>query len=385
MPPKAKDISQIRVALIWDNFGPMHVDRCEAVAVHFGSRAKVYGVEIGSKSEVYGWNSPEALNFTKVTIFKDIVADSLGLFKRCFGIINTCIKIRAQHVILCHYDVPATLVAAIVLRLMGRKVYAMGCSKFDDYTRSVYREVAKSLFYAPYDGGLSSGTRSRDYMRFLGVRSDNIHGEYNTVSTKRIQILSDSDPAPAGTAFQSRHFTIIARLVPKKNVATAIIAYARLISETGCDRTLQIYGDGILQDELATLCKQLGVEKRVYFNGFATTEVVSKALSSSLCLVLPSIEEQFGNVVIEALCMGVPVLISENCGARDNLIRTAVNGFFFEPDNPVGLTYFLKSLSENEALWRKLCYGANEFAARGDVAEFAKGVERLVSVHDENT
>ena len=43
---------------------------------------------------------------------------------------------------------------------------------------------------------------------------------------------------------------------------------------------------------------------------------------SSLALLLPSIEEQFGNVVPEAQGTGLPVILSDNCGSRDVLVRS---------------------------------------------------------------
>ena len=66
-------------------------------------------------------------------------------------------------------------------------------------------------------------------------------------------------------------------------------------------------------------------------------------LRKSLALILPSTEEQFGFVVLEALALGIPVIVSENVGARDLHVRTGVNGFIFEPDNEKGLAFFMGS------------------------------------------
>jgi glycosyltransferase involved in cell wall biosynthesis len=108
------------------------------------------------------------------------------------------------------------------------------------------------------------------------------------------------------------------------------------------------------------------------------TEGVAKKLAMSVALILFSCVEAFGNVVIEAQAMGLPVLISEVCGAWDNLVRTGVNGFVVEPNNAAGLAYFMSVLSEDRDLWEQMCRAALKSSQLGDVAEFARGVELLV-------
>jgi len=94
---------------------------------------------------------------------------------------------------------------------------------------------------------------------------------------------------------------------------------------------------------------------------------------------LPSIEEQFGNVIPEAQAMGLPVILSDNCGGRDLLVRSGVNGFVIEPDNARGMAFFMGLLSEDEGLWRKMCLESQLFAERADSARFAEAVEALIT------
>ncbi len=100
-------------------------------------------------------------------------------------------------------------------------------------------------------------------------------------------------------------------------------------------------------------------------------------LGKTLALLLVSAQEQFGNVVIEAQALGAPVIVSDNCGARDMLVRNGVNGFVVEPDNPAGLAYFMGLLDRDEALWRRMALASEPFAALGDAAHFARAVAAL--------
>ena len=215
-------------------------------------------------------------------------------------------------------------------------------------------------------------------MRFMGFRPENIESAYNTVSLQRIRRLAGVPVAPAGTPYRDRHFTIVARLVAKKNITMALKALKMYAAQVPHPRPLHLFGSGPLEAELRHQVRESGIENLVHFRGFLQTKEISKAYGNSLALILPSIEEQFGNVIPEAQAMGLPVILSDNCGGRDLLVRSGVNGFIIEPDNPAGLAFFMKLLSDDEALWRRMCADSQMFVERADSTRFAEAVESLI-------
>lgn len=254
-------------------------------------------------------------------------------------------------------------------------------SKFDDCPRMLPRECLKLILYYPYNGVLVGSFRSKDYLSFLGFRKRPKVLGYNTLSLNRIRALSKAKPAPAGTAFEDRHFTIIARLVPKKNLLMALEAYAIYREKIVEPRLLHIYGNGPLGNEIQEKIKEKKLEKHIFLHGFVQTEGIAEALGKTLVLILPSIEEQFGNVVIEAQAMGLPVIASESCGACDELVRSGINGFTIKPDAPKSLACFMQKLCEDKVLWTNMCEKAHKFAPLGDVKRFVKGVETLITIN----
>jgi glycosyltransferase involved in cell wall biosynthesis len=212
----------------------------------------------------------------------------------------------------------------------------------------------------------------------MGFRPEAIQSPYNTVSLARIRNLSGATPAPEGVPFRDRHFTIVARMVAKKNISMALTAMKLYAEQVADPRPLHLFGTGPLEAELRHQARESGISHLVHFRGFLQTQDVSRAYGSSLALVLPSIEEQFGNVVPEAMSMGLPVILSDNCGSRDILVRSGVNGFIIEPDNPAGLAFFMKLLSEDEDLWRRMCVATHKFVENSDTARFAEAVEALI-------
>lgn len=362
------------IVFLWENFGPLHVDRCEAVANAMPDR-RIVGLEIQSKSSEYDWISETGHSFEKITLSDSSTVGTWAPGK----IVSRLAKLRPEAIFFCHYQRTEIFIAASIARAMGFRVFTMNDSKFDDYSRSLRRELAKSLFFLPYHGALVASQRSADYLRFLGVPNDRIAFGYDAISTSRIRQLANAAPAPHGTPFEQRHFTIIARLLPKKNIALALRAFA-LLPRDHQVRRMVICGSGPLEAELKALAQDLAISDLVDFRGFVQTAEICRTLTKTLTLILPSIEEQFGQVIPEALTMGVPVLVSENCGARDHLVQTGVNGFVFEPTNVQGLAYFMRLLSSDQVIWAAMAAAAHRLSDKGDVSGFVEGVRQLMEL-----
>jgi len=101
-------------------------------------------------------------------------------------------------------------------------------------------------------------------------------------------------------------------------------------------------------------------------------------LARAAALVLVSREEQFGNVVPEALALGIPLLLSDACGARYELLRSGVNGYLVEPENVAGIADAMGRIVSSRAAWEQLRENARALAPLGDVSRFAEAVRRLV-------
>lgn len=361
---------------LWDNFGPYHMDRLEAVHRHLSDQFKIIGIELTPKSTTYDWSSRPSDTFEKRTVFADM--EPRSVVARMQKILAHLPPPRETCFFLCHYQDPAIFLLALVLRARGGLVITMNDSKFDDKPRHVWKEAAKSFFLLPYHGALSTGTRSKSYWQFLGLKAGTVQGECNTVSLDRIRRQAGVPPAPGGPAFYDRHFTAIARCVPKKNLPMLLSAYGLYRQTVDRARPLHLCGSGPGEAALRQQADDLGLAEHVVFRGWLQDDAISQTLGQTLVLLLPSVEEQFGNVVIEAQAMGLPVILSDNCGARDLLVRSGVNGFVIEPDNPRGMAYFMCLLSEDEALWRRMCEEATASAPLGDVQRFVEGVEAFV-------
>lgn len=127
-------------------------------------------------------------------------------------------------------------------------------------------------------------------------------------------------PTPRGTT----PFTFYAQalLTPRKGFDILIRAFAcRFRGDTSV--RLVIGGDGAIFSSLAALVSRLGIHSQVRFLGALPRDGVRQAMWNANCLVLPSLAENFGVVLIEALCTGLPV-ISTRCGGPEDIITPDV-------------------------------------------------------------
>jgi glycosyltransferase involved in cell wall biosynthesis len=381
--PPTRAASLPRLVFAWSQFGPYHMDRCEALARALAGRREVIGLELVSNGEIYQWPpSGAGRGFCKRTLFPGKRHSEVGGWRHLAALLGACLASQARHVFLCDFQLPPVFVAALLLRLAGRCVVIMQDSKFDDKPRQFWREVGKALLYLPYHAAFVGGHRSRNYLEFLGLPRGRIVLGYDTVSLDRLCRLAGTEPAPGGAPHGERHFTVIARFVPQKNLELALEAYAAYCRAcVGEPRELRLCGAGPLDAALRGEVARRGLSG-VRFCGWLDEAGVARVLATSLALILPSREEPFGLVINEAIALGVPVLASESCGACDLLVRCAVNGYVVEPDNAEGLARFMACLAGDEAEWRRLCVNSRRFRPAADTAAFVAGVEALLHLDE---
>ncbi len=112
-------------------------------------------------------------------------------------------------------------------------------------------------------------------------------------------------------------FAFVGRLVEWKAVDLLLAAAAKALARAQLE--LIIIGDGALRAGLEAQSRALGIEGRVTFTGFLTQEECAEQLADADALVLPSLYECGGAVVLEAMAMGLPVIATRWGGPADYL------------------------------------------------------------------
>jgi glycosyltransferase involved in cell wall biosynthesis len=148
----------------------------------------------------------------------------------------------------------------------------------------------------------------------------------------------------------------VGALTERKGVELLLRAF-RPVAEDHPGIRLRIVGDGPLRPRLEQVVAEMGLRERVEFAGFVNYEDIHNEYAKADAFVLPTLEDAFGVVVVEALAAGVPVICSPFAGAAD-YIQDGETGFIINPNDTGVLTERIGRLLSDPALRER-------FSARG--------------------
>jgi UDP-glucose:tetrahydrobiopterin glucosyltransferase len=141
------------------------------------------------------------------------------------------------------------------------------------------------------------------------------------------------------TADEPRHLGFIGRISPEKGLAD-VVAVAEA---TGLP--LKVWG--LMQDQSVwDAAIAAHPQAKVSYEGFLPTDELQAAIGGCAAIVMaPKWVEAFGNVAIEAMATGVPV-ISYRRGGPAEIIVDGETGFLVEPDDIDGLIAAVRRIDE---------------------------------------
>ena len=164
------------------------------------------------------------------------------------------------------------------------------------------------------------------------------------------------------------------RLVPVKGHTYLITALAQVITAIPNIR-LVFLGDGELRGELLGQVKTLGLEKQVLFPGMRSD--VPEIISCSDLFVLPSVNEGFGVVLLEAMAMRCPI-VATNVGGVPEVVLDGETGILVPPGDPVQLAGGIIRLLKDTSLALKMAEcGYQRLKACFDIRETVSKTEHL--------
>ncbi len=133
-------------------------------------------------------------------------------------------------------------------------------------------------------------------------------------------------------------------LIPRKAHRYVLEALADLKHE-GLDFEYRIAGDGAERQGLEALSARLGLDDRVTFSGRYQLEGFPEMLEAHDLFVLPSWDEAFGVVYVEAMAMGLPVIAAYDAGAPD-IVTEGVDGFLVPPRDRAAVADAIRSYAQ---------------------------------------
>ncbi|HEX8287413.1 MAG TPA: glycosyltransferase, partial [Pyrinomonadaceae bacterium] len=214
---------------------------------------------------------------------------------------------------------------------------------------------------ADYVVAVSEATRN--YMKQVdGIRGDHIETVHLGFDFEKRKPNSDQRKIIRDEfGFTEKDFVVgyVANLLPGKGHLRLIEAFSEVVKEAS-EARLFLVGHSKLA-EVDQAIEEFSLQQKVVLTGWR--DDVAACLNAIDLFVHPSLSEAFSQVLIEALSVRLPVVIT-NVGGASEVITDGENGFLIEPDNAQAIRDKILELYGSKPLRDKIAFAGHESARR---------------------
>ena len=157
----------------------------------------------------------------------------------------------------------------------------------------------------------SESTR-RDVIRLLGIAPERTRVIPYAPSPRFAPVGGGAERVEARHGVRSPYFLYVGTLEPRKNVAAALRAFARVAADIPTQRFLLVGQRGWKCEDVFAEASRPALEGRVTFLDYVPEDDLPLLYTHATALVYPSLYEGFGFPVLEAMACGAPVLTSRS-------------------------------------------------------------------------
>ncbi|MCQ3931004.1 MAG: hypothetical protein DPW16_11150 [Chloroflexi bacterium] len=242
---------------------------------------------------------------------------------------------------------PVLLMALIMLRVLGCRYAILSETSIENGLgrvryKSILKKVLGNLILRHKNAYvLAISELASNYYRQFGIDPNQIYtyGYFRTSS-----VIKKPERSPT----HGTDFIYVGQLIHRKAVDILLWALIPLIVNFP-DLHLRLIGNGKDLKNLEMIVEEAECKSNVEFVGtVAASEIPSLIIMADL-LIMPSRHDGWGVAVNEAFSVGVPVIVSDACGAAD-LVNHGQNGYIFVSQNIGSLRECLqKFLAQNES------------------------------------
>ncbi|OGZ66108.1 MAG: hypothetical protein A3D34_02965 [Candidatus Staskawiczbacteria bacterium RIFCSPHIGHO2_02_FULL_33_16] len=229
------------------------------------------------------------------------------------------------------------------------------------------------LFYPNADAIICVSKGIAQEISSMAGHLEKIKVIYNPVADHTI--LEKAKAEVSHTWFHSTEIPVIlmvGRLSKTKDQPTLFRALSIILKKQPAH--LVIVGDGTEKLKLINLATQLNLTENIAFLGFQDNPY--KYMKRASVFVLSSLQEGFGNVIVEAMACGTPVVATNCASGPSEIIQDRINGLLVAPQNEEALASLIIKVLNNPSLAKTLSIEGKKrsefFSIKKSVEEYEK-------------
>jgi glycosyltransferase involved in cell wall biosynthesis len=296
------------------------------------------------------------------------------------GIVKHLLRLR-PHVVFSNSFGMWTLLA-LLFKSWGkwRVVVAYeGSSPSVDYCHSPLRLALRRAMVQAADACITNSQAGQDYL-VNTLHTPPARVFVHPYEVPDVQSFTNSPAHNQPANHPSPVFLFVGGLIPRKGVTFLLEACSQLQKQGYRNYTLLIVGDGEQRSQLETFSQNQGLNAQIHWVGKVPYQDLGSYFHGADVSILPTLEDTWGLVVLEAMAVGKAVLVSQYAGACE-LVADGENGYRFDPHHPQQLATLMANFIENRELAAKMGNKSKQFMDRYTpqaAAEFLQDVTHFV-------
>ncbi len=224
-----------------------------------------------------------------------------------------------------------TILSLLLKAIGGWRVVIVyeGSSQTYDFRDDPRRLALRRLLVRWADAYITNSATGKAYLTdILGAAAAHVFAQPYQVpdATALLDRMTAVAPLPAP---KRPIFLFVGQLVPRKGLHLLLEACALLKTWGHQDFTLMVVGDGPQRAELEQFSRDRNLEN-IQWAGWVAYNQLGAYFTQADVFILPSQEDTWGMVVLEAMVFGKPILCSKWVGAME-MVQPEVNGYIFDP------------------------------------------------------
>lgn len=185
---------------------------------------------------------------------------------------------------------------------------------------------------------LSSSTKAKEAQLVYGAREESCFTSLLTIDIEKYMVQAENR--------QRGRILCVGSLIERKGIDLLLKA----LQGIGEDYTLALAGEGPEKENIRELSRKLGIEEHVEFLGYLSQEELKEEYARSSLFVLPTREDCYALVILEAMCAALPVVASQYADGAYDLIEDGKSGYIVDPYDAEKLCGCLQGLLQNPGL-----------------------------------
>lgn len=272
------------------------------------------------------------------------------------NIVSRLLRFKPQLIFTSSFGIWTMLALLLKPLAKWRVVIAYeGSSPSVDFRGSALRLVLRRAMVKAADALITNSHAGKTYLiDILKAKESNVfHQPYEVPATTALIGATQEDKHSNLHQLKQPVFLFVGGIVPRKGLHLLLEACVVLQKQGYRNYTLLVVGDGPQRQELEAFSENHALADCVKWAGRVDYGNLGAYFNSADVFVLPTLEDTWGVVVLEAMALGKPVLCSKWAGAAEMVIE-GENGYLFEPQQPEELAKVMRRFIEQPNLSKSM-------------------------------